>query len=82
MGRTLSLLGLAQACLAQAHFLLGNTKQATYFYHYLSSQLQHADEGSLAVREAENWASSSKSKIAAEKLRDGWFWPKYYLPVS
>ena len=80
MGRTLSLLGLARACLARAHSLLGNTKQATYFYQYLSSQLKHADEGNLAVREAENWASSSKSKIAAEKLRDDWFWPNY-LPV-
>ena len=77
MGRTLSLLGLARA-----HSLLGSRKQATFFYQYLRSQLQHADEGNLAVREAENWASSSKSKIAAEKLRDGWFWPKYYLPVS
>ena len=75
MGRTLSLLGLARA-----HSLLGNTKQATFFYQYLRSQLQHADEGNLAVREAENWASSSKSKIEAEKLRDNWFWPNY-LPV-
>ena len=75
MGRTLSLLGLART-----HSLLGNTKQATFFYQYLRSQLQQADEGNLAVREAENWASSSKSKIAAEKLRDDWFWPNY-LPV-
>ena len=75
MGRTLSLLGLARA-----HSLLGSRKQATFFYQYLRSQLQHADEGNLAVREAENWASSSKSKIAAEKLRDDWFWPNY-LPV-
>ena len=71
MGRTLSLLGLARA-----HSLLGSRKQATFFYQYLRSQLQQADEGNLAVREAENWASSSKSKIAAEKLRDGWFWPE------
>ena len=75
MGRTLSLLGLARA-----HSMLGNTKQATFFYQYLRSQLQQADEGNLAVREAENWASSSKSKIEAEKLRDNWFWPNY-LPV-
>ena len=75
MGRTLSLLGLARA-----HSLLGSTKQATFFYQYLRSQLQPADEGNLAVREAENWASSSKSKIAAEKLSDDWFWPNY-LPV-
>ena len=64
---------------ARAHSLLGNTKQATYFYQYLSSQLKHADEGNLAVREAENWASSSKSKIAAEKLVGS---GQNYLPVS
>ena len=74
MGRTLSLLGLARA-----HSMLGNSNKASYFYQYLQKQLDQADENNLAVKEAENWGSSSKSKTDAEKIRDTWFWP-YYLP--
>ena len=76
MGRTLSLLGLARA-----HSMLGNREQASYFYQYLQTQLQKADEENLAAKEAESWGSSSKSRIAVEKIRDTWFWP-YYLPFQ
>ena len=76
MGRTLSLLGLARA-----HSMLGDREQASYFYQYLQTQLQKAEEENLAVKEAENWRSSSKSRIAVEKIRDTWFWP-YYLPFQ
>ena len=76
MGRTLSLLGLARA-----HSMLGNREQTSYFYQYLQVQLQQADQNNLLVKEAENWRSSSKCRIAAEKMRDNWFWP-YYLPFQ
>ena len=74
MGRTQSLLGLARA-----HSVLGNTKQATYFYKYLRTQLQQADKDmflgldNLAVKEAELWLNTQKSKN--EELN--WFWPNY-----
>ena len=61
--------------------MLGNSEQASYFYQYLKTQLQQADEENLAVKEAKNWGSSSKSRIAAKKIRDNWFWP-YYLPFQ
>ena len=74
MGRTHSLLGLARA-----HSMLGNKKKATYFYKYLRTQLQQADKDlflgldNLAVREADSWLNSPKSRNQAEN----WFWPNY-----
>ena len=68
MGRTLSLVGLARA-----HALLGNTKEADYFYQYLKLQLSDADEGNPVVREAESWLKSRHA------MREDWFLP-YYLP--
>ena len=66
MGRTLSLLGLARA-----HAMLGNTKEADYFYEYLQFQLEQSDEGNPVVREAERWLKSKKA------LREDWFLPNY-----
>ena len=71
MGRTLSLLGLARA-----HAMLGNSQQADYFYQYLKTQLQQADQDNLVIKEAENWARPNKTE---ETLRDNWFWP-YFTP--
>ena len=69
MGRTLSLLGLARA-----HAMLGNTQQADYFYQYLRTQLQDADEDNMVLNEADSW---NMGYITAETLRDNWFWPYF-----
>ena len=71
MGRTLSLLGLARS-----HFMLGSKEKADYFYMYLKTQLQEADENNPVVAEAEN---AVKSDSDAEELKQQWIWP-YYLP--
>ena len=71
MGRTLSLLGLARS-----HFMVGSKEKADYFYKYLKTQLQEADENNPVVAEAEN---AVKSETDAEELKQQWIWP-YYLP--
>ena len=71
MGRTLSLLGLARS-----HFMVGSKEKADYFYKYLKTQLQDADENNPVVAEAEN---AVKSDSDAEELKQQWIWP-YYLP--
>ena len=71
MGRTLSLLGLARS-----HAMLGNEEKADYFYHYLKTQLQQADNDNPVVEEAKQW---SQSNGQAEAIQDHWFWP-YFSP--
>ena len=66
MGRTLSLLGLARS-----HSMIkGNEEKADFFYGYLKTQLQEADENNPIVAEAMS---------SAEKQKQKWIWP-YYLP--
>ena len=69
VGRAISLLGLARA-----HAMLGNTKQATFFYRYLRDQYQKAAKDNPVVIEAEGW-------LKTEKRIDNWFWP-YFAPES
>ena len=67
MGRKLSLLGLARS-----HLMIGNKEKAKYFYDYLATQLQEADENNPIVAEAMSSDSPSEAK-------QKWIWP-YYLP--
>ena len=75
MGRSLSLLGLARA-----HSMLGNDKEADYFYKYLRTQLKTSDKNNPMVKEAENWvklkkSKSSEAKSKSESSYNSWFWP-------
>ena len=54
--------------------MLGNSHQADYFYKYLRTQLEDADEDNMVLNEAENW---DMGYITAETLRENWFWPYF-----
>ena len=67
MGRVQSLVGLARS-----HAALGNDKEANYFYDYLKTQLDEADENNPLLEEAN---FGTKSKIDLAVLREQWRWP-------
>ena len=56
--------------------MIGNKEKADYFYNYLKTQLQEADDNNPVLAEAEN---AVKSETDAEELKQQWIWP-YYLP--
>ena len=67
MGRVQSLVGLARS-----HAALGNDKEANYFYDYLKTQLDEADENNPLLEETN---FGTKSKIDLAVLREQWRWP-------
>ena len=67
MGRVQSLVGLARS-----HAVLGNQKEAVYFYEYLKNQLDEADENNPLLEEAK---LGIKTKANPSILQDVWQWP-------
>ena len=55
--------------------MIGNKKKAKYFYDYLTTQLQEADENNPIVVEYIEYMISVSPSEAKQK----WTWP-YYLP--
>ena len=67
MGRVQSIVGLARA-----HAMVGNIKEATYFYTYLKNQLKNADDYNPFVAEANSWYNSDGNSTI---LQGQWHWP-------
>ena len=67
MGRVQSIVGLARS-----HAALGNEKEAIYFYDYLKTQLNEADENNPFLEESK---LGVKLKGNPSILREKWQWP-------
>ena len=67
MGRVQSIVGLARS-----HAMLGNVKEANYFYNFLQIQLKDADDTNPFIQEAKSWFKSEGNPL---KLREQWHWP-------
>ena len=70
VGRVLSIIGLARA-----HALLGNSEQATFFYHYLADQLSDAKLGNPFLEEANVWLKYYPTTGNRTLTRGYWTWP-------
>ena len=67
MGRIHSLVGLARS-----NAMLGNHRQANYFYKFILDQLSDADDGNAFAKEAGVWFESKNDIMM---IRESWKWP-------